>query len=301
VLNNAFSLRALKARDLSGLRSRIKASGIGVVAVASLAAGAVVACALLALSSGVDHALFAMLMVMLLPVAYAHTAVSLYDSEVEARAPEFFYDLSEQTRASGSIVKALKRVSRHEYGAISDEVRRVLSEVEYEGYDIASSLEAMAARVNNGYIDRSVSVIKEALTTSSNLESILKVVAEEGRLSLSLKIERRSGISSSIFVIYFTAVIFLAVTMLCLTSFMQLSGDMRLATGIEEIMGREAVMPYYVLSVSVALCTGLTIGEMRDSTVFGGFKDAAILLTLTFIVYETVIFPGINLLGAYGL
>ncbi len=298
--NNTFSLRAFKARDLSGLRSRIKASGIGVVAVASLAAGVVVACILLALSSGIDHALFAMLMVTLLPVAYAHAAVSLYDSEVEARAPDFFYDLSEQTRASGSIVKALKRVSRHEYGAISDEVQRVLSEVEYEGYDIATSLGAMAARVNNGYIDRSVSVIKEALTTSSNLESILKVVAEEGRLSLAMKKERRSGISSSIFVIYFTAVIFLAVTMLCLTSFMQLSGDMRLATGAEA-MGRDAVMPYYVLSVSVALCTGLTIGEMRDSAVSGGFKDAAILLALTFIVYEAVIFPGINLLGAYGL
>jgi flagellar protein FlaJ len=159
----------------------------------------------------------------------------------------------------------------------------------------------MAARVNNGYIDRSVSVIKEGLTTSSSLESILKVVAGEGRLSQSLKKERRSGISSSVFVIYFTAIIFLAVTMLCLTSFMQLSNDMRLASGMEEVVPEYAVMPYYVLSVSVALCTGLTIGEMRDASVYGGFKDAAILLTLTFIVYEFVIFPGVNLLGAYGL
>ncbi len=300
---NAHSLKRFipHGRDISDVRSFIKVSGMGAVAAASLVAGAGVACLLLMLSFSLDTALFAMLMVGLLPMAYAHRAVSLYDAEVESKAPEFFYDLSEQTKASGSIVKALKRVSRHEYGIISDEVCCVLSEIEEEGCDIASSLEAMAARVNNSYIDRSVSVIREALTTSSNLESILKVVAGEGRLSLSLKKEKRSGISSSIFVIYFTAIIFLAVTMLCLTSFMQLSNDMRLASGVEEIMARDAVMPYYVLSVSVALCTGLTIGEMRDATVFGGFKDAAILLTLTFIVYEMVIFPGIDLLGAYGL
>ncbi len=300
MFKNAFSLRLPIARDVLDARALVKASGMAAVAVASLIAGVAIAGLLLALSLSLDTALFVMLTVVLLPVAYAHRSVSLYDAEVEARAPEFFYDLAEQTRASGSIVKALKRVSRHEYGVVSDEVCRILSEIEEEGYDIASALEAMAARVNNAYIDRSVAVIKEALTTSSNLESILKVVAGEGRLALSLKKERRSGISSSVFVIYFTAIIFLAVTMLCLTSFMQLSGDMRLATGMEA-MGRDAVMPYYVLSVSVALCTGLTIGEMRDASVFGGFKDAAILVTLTFVVYEAIIFPGVNLLGAYGL
>lgn len=287
--------------DISDVRSLVKTAGLPAVAAASIAAGAVVACVVFALTPGLDVALFAGIMVSLLPIAYAYRAVAVYDSDVESKAPEFFYDLSEQVKASGSIVKALKRVSRHEYGAISDEVCRMLSEIEEEGCDIAFSLRAMASRTKNRYVDRSVSVIVEALTTSSNLESILKVVASEGRLSQSLKKERQSGISSSIFVIYFTAVIFLAVTMLCLTSFMHLSADMRLATGMEAISVRDAVMPYYVLSVSVALCTGLAIGEMRDATVYGGARDAAILLLLTFLVYELVIFPGYDMLGAFGI
>jgi archaeal flagellar protein FlaJ len=287
--------------DLSDMRSLVKTRGIIPVTVASLISGIVLSCALLMFQLGPDIALYGGLVVSLLPVAYAYRAVSIYDSEVEAKAPEFFYDLSEQVKASGSIIKALKRVSRHDYGIISDEVRSVLSEIEEEGYGVASALAAMAGRVNNRYIDRSVSVIKEALTTSSNLESILKTVAGEGRLSLSLKKERLSGISSSVFVIYFTAIIFLAVTMLCITSFMHMANEMRLASGVDEMLDRASVMPYYVLSVSVAICTGLTIGEMRDCTVLGGFKDAAIILTLTFAVYELVIFPGYNLLGAYGL
>jgi len=299
---NSFKLKiGFPSRDISDVRSLVKSSGLTFVTAVSLAIGMGAACLLLTLSLSLDTALFVLLIITLLPAAFAYRVVAQYDAEVESKAPEFFYDLSEQTKASGSIVKALKRVSRHEYGIISDEVCRVLSEIEEEGCDIASSLEAMAARVNNRYIDRSVSVISEALTTSSSLESILKVVAGEGRLSLSLKKERRSGISSSVFVIYFTAIIFLAVTMLCLTSFMQLSNDMRLASGVEEVMARDAVTPYYVLSVSVAVCTGLAVGEMRDATMFGGFKDATILLALTFAVYELVIFPGINLLGAYGL
>src|SRR5271157_98770 len=287
--------------EQTDVRSLVKSSGLATVAATSLVIGAGMALILLTLSFSLDTAIFIAALITLIPVAYAHGIVSIYDSEVETRAPEFFYDISEQVKASGSIVKALKRVSRHEYGVISDEVSRMLSEIEDEGYDIASSLEAMAARVNNRYIDRSVSVIKEALTTSSNLESILKVVAGEGRLSLSLRKERQAGISSSVFVIYFTAIIFLAVTMLCLTSFMHMSNELRLASGVDELITRDAVMPYYVLSVSVAICTGLTIGEMRDATIFGGFKDGAILLMLTYIAYELVIFPGFNLLGAYGL
>lgn len=283
------------------LRSIIKSSGLIPILAASLALGAAVACLLVVLSQGLALAIFASLIIVLSPVAYAYHATSAYDSEVESRAPEFFYDLSEQVKASGSVVKALKRTSRHDYGIISDEVCRMLSEIEHEGYDISSSLEAMARRVNNRYIDRSVSIIREALTTSSNLESILKVVAGEGRLYLSLNKERRAGVSSSIFVIYFTAIIFLAVMALCLTSFMHFSNEMKLATGVGEAFLGDAAMPYYVLSVSIAVCAGLAIGEMRDGTVFGGFKDSAILLTITFAVYELIVFPGYNLLGAYGL
>jgi pilus assembly protein TadC len=288
-------------KEFPDLRSMVKSSGLSVVAVVSLALGAGVSGVLFTLSFGLDVAVFILILIALLPSAYAQRMVALYDAEVEAKAPEFFYDLSEQVKASGSIVKALKRVSRHGYGIISGEVSLVLSEVEDEGYDIATSLHAMAGRVNNRYIDRSVSVIREALTTSSKMESILKMVAEEGRLSLSLKKERHSGIASPVFVIYFTAIIFLAVMMLCMTSFMHLSGQMGHAQGMGETLTRDSVMPYYMLSVSVAVCAGLTIGEMRDTTVFGGFKDAAALLSLTFIVYELVIFPGYNLLGAYGI
>lgn len=294
-------IRGREGHDISDIRSLIKSVGLPAITAASAGMGTVLAGVIFILTSAIDTALFTGILVSLIPVSYAHRAITVYDSEVEARAPEFFYDLSEQVGASGSIVKALKRVSRHEYGAVSDEVCRMLSEVEEEGYDIAFALRSMASRVKNSYIDRSVSVIVEALTTSSNLESILKVVASEGRLSQSLKKERQSGISSSIFVIYFTAIIFLAVTMLCLTSFMHLSGDMRLASGMDAIVTRDTVMPYYVLSVSVALCTGLTIGEMRDATIYGGALDAALLLLLTFLAYELVVFPGYNLLGAFGI
>jgi hypothetical protein len=62
-----------------------------------------------------------------------------------------------------------------------------------------------------------------------------------------------------------------------------------------------AAMPYYVLSLSVAICSGLTIGVMRDNTIFGGMKDAAVLATGAFLVYELIVFPGCDVMGAFGL
>jgi len=180
-------LSALHGLDTSDTCALVKPAGLPAVAAVSIIAGLALACAVFALTSSLDAALFAGMIASLLPIAFAYRAVAVYDAEVEAKAPELFYDLSEQVKASGSIVKALKRVSRHEYGTMSDEVCRTLSEIEEEGYDIASALKAMASRTKNRYVDRSVSVIVEALTTSSNLESILKTVASEGRLARSLK------------------------------------------------------------------------------------------------------------------
>lgn len=292
---------ALYKAEPADLRAIIRSLGIGPITIASLGCGGVVAAAIYALSYPGDIALFTLLFVTLMPTMVAYRAIAAYNADIEAKAPEFFYDLSEQVKASGSIVKSLKRISRHSYGVMSDEVTRVLSEVEDEGYDITSALQAMALRVNNRYISRSVSVIKEALTSSSNLENILKVVSEEGRLSLSLKKERKSGISSSIFVIYLTAIIFLAVTSLCLTSFVPMSREFKAVSGVDEVPLRQLAAPYYVLSVSVALCSGLTAGAMRDASIYGGFKDALALLLITFAVYELVVFPGFNVSGAYGL
>jgi hypothetical protein len=62
-----------------------------------------------------------------------------------------------------------------------------------------------------------------------------------------------------------------------------------------------AAMPYYVLSLSVAVCSGLTIGVMRDNTIFGGLKDAAVLTTAAFLIYELFVFPGYEVMGAFGL
>jgi flagellar protein FlaJ len=176
--------------------------------------------------------------------------------------------------------------------------------VEDEGYDLSTALKAMATRVNNAYITRSVSIINEALTSSPDAESVLKMVSAEGRLSLSLEAERKAGISSAIIVMYLTAFVFLAVVSLCISSFVPVSHQLQaLASGVPDLPENpvDAAMPYYVLSLSVAVCSGLTIGAMRDNTIFGGMKDAAVLVTAAFLIYELIVFPGYDVMGAFGL
>jgi flagellar protein FlaJ len=187
---------------------------------------------------------------------------------------------------------------------MSDEIHRVLSEVEDEGYDLSTALKSMAARVNNAYITRSVSIINEALTSSPDAESVLKMVSTEGRLSRTLETERKAGISSAIIVMYLTAFVFLIVVSLCISSFVPVSHQLQaLSAGVPAIPESpvDAAMPYYVLSLSVAVCSGLTIGVMRDNTVFGGMKDAALLATVAFLVYELIVFPGYDVMGAFGI
>jgi len=248
--------------------------------------------------------MYVFLAAVLAPAAAVYGVTSSFDRDVGSRAPELFYDLAEYVRASGSFRKALKRTAAGGYGAMSDEVRRILSEVEDEGYDLSNALKAMAMRVNNAYITRSVTIINEALTSSPDAESVLKMVAAEGRLARTLEAERKAGIASAIVVMYLTAFVFLVVVSLCISSFVPVSHRLQALSTGEPALPEDpvaAAMPYYVLSLAVAVCSGLTIGVMRDNTVFGGMKDAILLATAAFIVYELIVFPGYDVMGAFGL
>ena len=289
--------------ESGSLRTALKAAGMPKVALAATCIGAAAA-GISLLFQPVEVAIYVFCMATLVPAAVARGLTASYDREINAKAPELFYDLSEYVRASGSLPLALKRATAGGYGALSDEVRRVLSEIEDEGYDLAAALRAMAARANNAYITRSVAIINEALTSSPDAGSVLKMVSAEGRLSQALEAERRAGISSAVLVIYLTALVFLIVVSLCISSFVPVAGQLKALSGGEPETPASpvtAAMPYFVLSLSVAVCSGLTIGVMRDNSAFGGLKDAAVLATAAFLVYECMVFPGFDVMGALGL
>jgi flagellar protein FlaJ len=278
---------------------RLKALGQVKITLASLALGASAAAATLLLAQPVDVVAYVFFIVTLVPAAVAYGIVASYDREVDARAPELFYDLSEHIGAGGSFTRALRRASAGSYGVMSDEMCRVLSDIEDEGFDLATALKTMASRVNSSYVSRSVAVINEALTSSPDVEGILKMVAAEGRLSLSLVRERRSGLLPAVAVMYLTAIILLLVVSLCITSLVPMSQQLQSMSGGGEVAQespRAFALPYYFLSISVAACSGLTIGVMRDSSAYGGLKDAAALVTLAFVVFEVLVFPGFNLM-----
>lgn len=289
--------------EFDDVRTALRKAGMPHVVLAAMAAGALAA-GLALLIQPAHVAIYVFLLATLAPTALAYWITSSTDRDIGTRAPELFYDLAEYVRAGGSFRKALKRASAGGYGTMSDEVRRILSEIEDEGYDLATALKNMAARVNNAYITRSVAIINEAMTSSPDAEGVLKMVAAEGRLSRKLEAERKAGISSAIVVMYLTTLVLLVVVSLCISSFVPVSHRLQaLSTGEPALPADPvaAAMPYYVLSLSVAVCSGLTIGVMRDNTIFGGMKDAAILATATFLVYELIVFPGFDVMGVFGL
>lgn len=278
----------------------IKSAGMPRIILAALILGATVAAAASLLGEPADIVAYVFIILVMVPAAIAFEVIGSYDSDVNSRAPELFYDLSEYISAGGSFSRAVRRASEGSYGVMSDEMCRVRSDIEDEGQDIAAALKGMAVRVNNAYVSRSVAVICEALTSSPDVEGILKMAAAEGRLSLSLFKERRSGILPAVAVMYLTTIILLLVVSLCITSLVPMAQELKTLTGGEGMASegpREYALPYYFLSVSVAVCSGLTIGVMRDCSAYGGLKDAAMLVTLVFVVFETVVFPGYNLMG----
>lgn len=211
--------------------------------------------------------------------------------DLEERFPEFLRDLTEAHRASMTMARAVRVVSRGDYGALTPYARRMAQQVSW-GLPFPVALRLFAERVGTPLIQRTVSLIVKATEAGGDIANVLDASARDAREIKAAERERRVTMGTYVIVVYISFGVFLSVVavlqalfvpaMLRATQDPSVAGVPGLAVSTVHELDFKFI--YFCAGFVQALGSGIVAGVLSEGTFAAGLKHASILVTLALVV-----------------
>ena len=215
--------------------------------------------------------------------------------------PQFLKDLADGTRAGLSLPQAVVNVSKINYGALTDDVRRLATYVSW-GVPFDEALRRFADRTGSRMIRASVDLIVEAYLAGGGIADILDTMAEDAGKMRSLKEERKTRFSGFISTIYAVYVIFLLIVVVLINTLLPQIPTMPTfgnanttifggfgAANAKPIPEDELTTIFFHLAIIEAIFAGLLAGIAGEGSVVAGIKHAIILTFIGVAVFQLFI------------
>lgn len=232
--------------------------------------------------------------------------------EMEEKFPVFLRDLTEAINAGMTLPKAIKTVSKYDYGALSQEIKMLSNQLSWH-VPIHKALDRFAEKMKRSKrISTGIKIIKEAYLSGGNTVAILTSLSEALEILEQSEKDRKSILSQYTLMIYAISLIFLVIVVAIVRLIIPIfSNPMMGATGIsdpcfscsggicsvcdffyltskflfirEEHLQSGKVFPFYYvslffyLSLIQAFFAGLIAGEISEGSVKAGLKHSLIL------------------------
>ncbi len=225
---------------------------------------------------------------------------------IESAVPDFLDRLASVNEAGTSVVSSLRRVAGSDLEALTADVRRVRSDMEW-GADATSALHRLERRVTSPMTSRAVVLVTNAMHASGDIAPVLRIAADEARGTWALRRERRQVMLTYLIVIYVSFLVFLGVIAALSVSFIPAieeaatggaaaaegsspvgGGFGGLAGGLGDIDTFAYEQLFFHAAAIQALCSGIVAGQLGEGSVADGAKHAAILLALTLIAFAVM-------------
>ena len=250
--------------------------------------------------------------------------------EKEEKLPLFLHDLTEILASGVPLHKAIKVVSKNDYGSLNEEVRFLANQVSWN-VPVTKALDRISKKmVRSKKISTAFKILKESYTSGGNTIAVLTSLSESLEMLQQVEKERKSIMSQYTLMIYAISFIFLGVVVminkLLLPIFAnpQLVGaGMGMGLGIIDpcsvcsgaacsvcdslaflaysFLGLEKGRPYYyvsiffLLSLMQATFSGIVAGQIAEGSARAGIKHCIILMAV--IVASYLLLFRIGLIG----
>lgn len=206
--------------------------------------------------------------------------------------PDFIRDLAESRRAGMTFTKAILFASKGSYGILTPEIQKVSQQVSW-GASVTDALIAFSKRINTLSVKRTVSLIVEASRSGGNVADILDVASKDAREIRMLENERRINMATYVIVIYVGMMVFLAIIIILLTSFLPAltgNGDAShtFILGGTAVSQQEITSTFYYATLIQSLFSGIVAGIFEDSKIQSSVKHVFIMVLITWIVFKLV-------------
>jgi flagellar protein FlaJ len=150
-------------------------------------------------------------------------------------------------------------------------------------------------------VSRAVTLIKNAMAASGDISPVLHIAADEAQETRRLRRERRQEMLTYLVVIYVSFLVFLGIIIALTVSFIpaieaasqsaggstnQIGGvDTGVLGGFQTVNTDAYELLFFHTAAIQGICSGIVAGQLGEGSVADGLKHAAVLLTLTYVVF----------------
>jgi len=243
--------------------------------------------------------------------------------EKEEKLPIFLHDLTETLASGIPLHKAIKIVSKNDYGSLNDEIRFLSNQVSWN-IPIHKALDRISEKTKRSKkISTAFKILKETCISGGNTIAVLTSLSESLEMLQQIEKDRRSILSQYTLMIYVISFIFLGVVVMINKLLLPIFanpqftgagfGGMGAGIGIIDpclvcsgigcnvcesfaflaynFLGLQQDKPYYyvsiffLLSMIQAIFSGIVAGQIAEGSVKAGIKHSVILTAIVIASY----------------
>ncbi len=238
--------------------------------------------------------------------------------EMEEKLPYFLHDLIEALSSGISLQKAIKIVSKQDYGSLNNIVRPLANQISWN-IPIPKVLDRFAEKTKKSKkVSTAFKILKETYVSGGNTIAVLTTLLDSLEMLRQVDKERRSILNQYTLMMYAISFIFLGVVVMINKLLIPIFANLQ-ATGVEggisiadpclncfgvacnicsifeflsyNFIGLSQDKPYYfvsiffLLSLIQAVFAGLVSGQVSEGSVKAGLKHSVLLSTVVIGVY----------------
>ncbi|MEM4257509.1 MAG: type II secretion system F family protein [Candidatus Diapherotrites archaeon] len=225
-------------------------------------------------------------------------------NQIEELLPEALRQMSDVLKSGGTYELALKEVATSDYGPLKVEFNEVLRKLE-EGENFQSSFRVLQKNIDSKLVQRTVTIIIDAIEAGGGLSNVLEQIAEDVRELHRIGRERKASTAMQVIFIFaaggvIAPMIFGFVTTIAnmlIASSSQATSESVKQASVEAISSIKLAIEGYLIILS--FFSGLMISIMRDGRMTKTIIYFPILLLISYFVYlASAIVSGLFIKGA---
>ena len=247
-----------------------------------------------AVVAAVDEPLIEVAVLVLAPISLVYELRKRRYRDFENATPDFLDRMASVNEAGLTAIESIHRVAGTDLGYLGDELRKVSRDVSW-GADASTALRRMAARTPAPSLNRSMTLITNAMRVSGDISPVLRIAANETQGTRQLRRERRQEMVTYLLVIYLSFFVFLGIIVALTVSFIpaiekassaSVFASETVSTGIfsglQDVRTEGYRLLFFHVSVVQAVCSGLIAGQLGEGSVYDGLKHATVLLLIAY-------------------
>ncbi|WP_318570226.1 type II secretion system F family protein [Salinigranum marinum] len=252
---------------------------------------------LTALVAAVDEPLIEVAVFVLVPVSLVYELRKRRYRDFENATPDFLDRMASVNEAGLTAIESIHRVAGTDLGYLGDELQNVSRDISW-GADVSTALRRMASRTPAPSLNRSMTLITNAMRVSGDISPVLRIAANETQSARRLRRERRQEMITYLLVIYLSFFVFLGIIVALTVSFIPAIEEAASASvldsdtisvgifaGLRDVQTEGYRLIFFHISVVQAVCSGLVAGQLGEGSVYDGLKHALVLLAVAYALF----------------